>query len=70
MIMKDYLNNELSEGDKVICAVSHGRNPGASLSLGKVLGFTPQMVVVECSDYTHTSFESRRISPEKVVKIP
>lgn len=68
--MKDYLNNKLNEGDKVVCAVPHGRNSGASLSLGTVLRFTPTMVVVECSDYTYRDFEARRFLPSKVVKVP
>ena len=44
--MQDYLNRELSVGDAIIYASPHGRNAGASLEKGEVVGFTPQFVRV------------------------
>lgn len=68
--MKDFLGNELEEGDAVVCAVPHGRNSGASLAHGKVIGFTPQFVLVECGSYIKSrDFSERRISSDKIIKV-
>ena len=68
--MKDFLGNQLEADDKVVCAVAHGRNAGASLVRGKVVRFTPQMVVVKCPEYYGGKAEERRIDPNKIIKLP
>lgn len=69
-IVKDFLNNELKEGDRVVCAVSHHKNAGASLVIGRIIRFTIKMLVVERTDYyTNVPVKERKILPQKTVKI-
>ena len=64
--MKDFNNQELAIGDVVICAEPHGRNAGASLQNGVVVGFTPKMVRISPNK---DSTRNRLTSPEKVLKL-
>jgi len=67
--MKDFLGKELAIGDKIVGAVSHGRNAGASLSKGKIIRFTPKMVICELHDYTGAYESERKITPDKIIKM-
>lgn len=68
--MKDFLGNELVIGDNIVASVSHGKNAGASLVKGKIVGFTAQYVKAELPRYW-ASFgdEERLISSNKVIKM-
>jgi hypothetical protein len=67
--MKDYMKNVLESGDMVIFAEHHGRNSGASLNKGTIVGFTEKFVKIEVQrPYGHLN-NVIRISPEKTLKI-
>lgn len=66
--MKDFLKQELSVGDRIIACVTHGRNAGATLVKGVVVGFTEKFVKAELPSYNDSVTELRKICPSKVVK--
>jgi hypothetical protein len=66
--MKDFLGQDMNVGDLVVACVPHGRNSGASLVKGTVLGFTSHFVKVNIPDYNDKKVHARNISPEKLVK--
>jgi hypothetical protein len=61
--MKDFLDNEIKLGDRIVFAKDHGRNAGASLSHGQVADFTAKMVRIE---YTDDNWST----PRKILKDP
>lgn len=63
--MRDYLGQELKEGDFVVYADAHGRNAGASLGRGVIESFTPKCVRVVSS----FGLRSKLKDPDKVIKI-
>jgi subtilisin-like proprotein convertase family protein len=65
--MKDFLDQELAIGEPIIACVPHGRNSGASLVKGEVIGFTKTMVRVRIPFYNLKMTEERLISPSKVI---
>lgn len=69
--MKDFLGSELNVGDVIVAVVGHGRNAGASLEKGTVVGFTNEFVKAIlpsiCGNTTDPSM-AIRISPKKVIK--
>lgn len=69
--MKDFLGNELNDGDNVVYASHHGRNSGASLKKGIVFGFTEHFVKLRIprKHTINTPFDEFKISPEKVMKV-
>ena len=62
--MKSFNGIELEVGQKVVVAMAHGRNSGASLMAGKVVKINPKTVRVlgRSGEYTK--------DPSKVVVLP
>lgn len=68
--MKDFLDQELKVGDKIVACVPHGKNSGASLVKGEVTGFTKKMIRAKLPGYASwMKAEERLIDPSKVTKI-
>lgn len=65
--MKDYLSNDLEIGNTVVFAQHHGRNSGASLNKGTIVGFTEKFVKIEVNKQFGIS--QFKISPEKTMRI-
>jgi hypothetical protein len=69
--MKDFLGNELYEGDEIIACVGHARNAGASLVKGRIVGFTDKFVKTRIPTYNgYDPGEDTRISPSKIIRMP
>lgn len=68
-MMKDFLGVELEVGDNIAACVSHGRNSGASLVRGKIIGFTNEFVKVHAPHYNTPNKYEYKVSPSKVIKI-
>lgn len=66
--MKDFLGRELIIGDTIVACVPHGRNSGASLVKGTIVGFTEHFVKSQMSTYNGLN-DTRKIHPEKVLKV-
>jgi len=69
--MKDFLQKDLEINDKVVACEGHGRNAGASLIKGIVIGFTEKFVRISVdSKITYYGNNTERlISPKKIVKL-
>lgn len=68
-MMKDFLGVELEVGDNIVACASHGRNSGATLVRGKIVGFTNEFVKVHAPYYNTSNSYEYKISPKKVIKI-
>ena len=66
--MNDFLNKSLEIGDEIVACVPHGRNSGASLVKGIVIGFTNTMVRASIPSYNVKEPENRLIHPKKIVR--
>ena len=67
--MKDFLDRELAVDDSVVIAQNHGKNSGASLVKGVVIGFTNTMIKVNARTHNQFGKDYRLIDPNKVLKI-
>lgn len=63
--MKDFMGNVLAVDDDIVVCVGHGRNAGASLRKGRVVGFTKEFVRIVLSG---KDTDPRLTDPRKVVK--
>lgn len=66
--MKDFLGKELNIGDSIVACVPHGRNSGASLVEGTIVGFTEHYVKSKMTTYNGLN-NTRKIHPQKVLKV-
>lgn len=66
--MEDFLGKELNIGDSIVACVPHGRNSGASLVRGTIVGFTEHYVKSKMTTYSGSN-DTRKIHPEKVLKV-
>lgn len=64
--MKDFLNQELAEGDHAIIGTPYG--PAPRFRVVQILGFSAKMVRIT-SEYTWSSRKSQSVYPNQLVKI-
>ena len=67
--MEDFNGKILKVGDSVVSCVAHGRNAGATLVTGEVIGFTKCMVRLKTTTYSGIEDKNRLIMPTKVLLV-